>query len=79
MEANNKKWNFTPVHARDVFNTKTSGSVLRSQAEIAAKSANLSWKEVLNMTYKELMEFLAEFSKAEGLDEFSQFSFLGKE
>ena len=72
------KWEFKPVHGRDALNSR-SGAQIRMLAEMAAKSSGVSWKQVQNMRLKEFMSFLGEFAKSEGMDEFEQYDFLGKE
>lgn len=75
-----KKWNFKPMYARDVLNkAEKITSAMRLQAKTAADAAGLSWKQVLNMRYGEFLNFISEFSKSEGMDEFGEFDFLGKE
>ena len=79
VESEQSKWNFKTLMASDLFNTKTMGGVYRSQAEAAAKSAGISWKEVLKMTHKELLEFITAYNESAGITEFSEYGPLGKE
>jgi len=74
-----KKWQFKTLYASDIFNTKSMGNVYRTQAETAAKSCEMSWKEVLKMTHKELLEFITAYSESAGITEFAQYGPLGKE
>ena len=72
------KWEFKHLRGADVLTSK-SGTQIRALADLAAKSAGLSWKQVQNMTVKELLNFTGDYAKFEGLDEFSEYDFLGKE
>ena len=72
-----EEWKFKQTRALDMLQTK-SGSRLRIIAEMAGKSAELSWKEVQNMPIKDFMRFLNEYSKSQGLDEFEGYDFLGQ-
>ena len=78
VEAEKPKWEFKPLHGRDILNTK-SGAQLRVIAEMAAKSSGVSWKEVQNMSAKEFIEFTSTYARTEGLDEFGGYDFLEKE
>ena len=72
------KWEFKHLHGRDAMNTR-SGAQMRMLAEMASKSAGVSWKEVQNMPIKLFLNFITEFAKSEGLDEFGEYDFLGNE
>jgi len=72
------KYEFKHLHGRDVMTSK-SGAQIRALADLAAKSAGISWKEVQLMTVKELLEFTGEYAKFEGLNQFEEYDFLAKE